>query len=185
MNRKLILYIAMSLDGYIAKKDDNIDFLSIVEKPDEDFGYADFLQNIDTVIWGRRTFDKVLSFGNGVPHKDKNVYVISSSKKGKEEHAEYCSNVVELVNSLKQKVGKDIYCDGGAEIVFELLKHRLFDRLIVSIIPHLLGDGIRLFKDNNIEQYVQLKKSISFPSGLVQLWYDIENNNKENGKQTV
>jgi dihydrofolate reductase len=50
MDRKLILYIAMSLDGYIAKKDDNIDFLSTVETPNEDFGYADFLQNIDTVI---------------------------------------------------------------------------------------------------------------------------------------
>ena len=71
MNRNLILYIAMSLDGFIAKKDDNIDFLSIVETPNEDFGFADFQQNIDTVIWGRKTFDKVLSFGNGVPYKDK------------------------------------------------------------------------------------------------------------------
>ncbi|MDD4453556.1 MAG: dihydrofolate reductase, partial [Proteiniphilum sp.] len=64
MSRKLILYIAMSLDGFIAKKDDNIDFLSMVEIPSEDYGYADFLQSIDTVIWGRRTFDKVLSFGD-------------------------------------------------------------------------------------------------------------------------
>ena len=67
MNRKVILYIAMSLDGYIAKHDDNIDFLSIVETPGEDFGYHDFLQNIDTVIWGRRTYDKVKSFGIEFP----------------------------------------------------------------------------------------------------------------------
>jgi len=181
MNRKLILYIAMSLDGYIAKKDDNIDFLSIVETPNEDFGYSDFLRNIDTVIWGRKTFDKVLSFGNGVPHKDKKVYVISSTKKGKEEHAEYCSNLVDLVKSLKNEKGKDIYCDGGAVVVFELLNHQLFDRLIVSVIPHILGDGIRLFKDSNIEQYLQFKRSISYPSGLVQLWYDIKTKNEENG----
>lgn len=121
MNRKLILYIAMSLDGYIAKKDGNIDFLSIVETPNEDFGYSDFLQNIDTVIWGRKTFDKVLSFGNGVPHKDKKVYVISKSKQGTIEHAEYASNAVELIKTLKHQTGKDIYCDGGAEIVYELL----------------------------------------------------------------
>lgn len=174
MNRKLILYIAMSLDGYIAKKDGNIDFLSIVETPNEDFGYADFLQNIDTVIWGRKTFDKVLSFGNGVPHKDKKVLVISKIRKGKEEHAEYTEDVVDLVKSLKQQEGKDIYCDGGAEIVFEILNNNLFDRIIVSVIPHLLGDGIRLFKNKNIEQKIIFKRSISYPSGLVQLWYDVQ-----------
>jgi dihydrofolate reductase len=174
MDRKLILYIAMSLDGYIAKKDDNIDFLSIVETLNEDFGYSDFLQNIDTVIWGRKTFDKVLSFGNGVPHKDKKVYVISTIKKGKEDHVEYSNNVIDLIKSLKRNEGKDIYCDGGAEVVFELLNNHLFDRIIVSVIPHLLGDGIRLFKDKNIEQHLQFKRSISYPSGLVQLWYDIK-----------
>lgn len=174
MNRKLILYIAMSLDGYIAKKDDNIDFLSIVETPEEDYGYADFLQNIDTVIWGRKTFDKVLSFGNGVPHKSKKIFVISKTRKGKEEHAEYADDVVSLVKSLKQQEGKDIYCDGGAEIVFELLNNNLFDQLIVNIIPHLLGEGIRLFKDENIEQKIKFKRSISYPSGLVQLWYIVQ-----------
>ncbi|WP_207492528.1 dihydrofolate reductase family protein [Aridibaculum aurantiacum] len=173
MSRKLVLYIAMSLDGFIAKKDDNIDFLSMVETPNEDFGYADFMQNIDTVIWGRKTFDKVLTFGNGVPHQDKKVYVISRTKTGKVEHAEFANNVVALVQALKEQPGKDIYCDGGAEIVYELMNHQLFDRLIVSIIPHFLGDGIRLFKEDNKEQKLHFKRSISYPSGLVQLWYDV------------
>ena len=171
----------MSLDGYIAKKDDNIDFLSLVETPKEDYGYADFLQNIDTVIWGRKTFDKVLSFGNGVPHKDKKVFVISATRKGKEEHAEYSGNVVDLVKALKKQKGKDIYCDGGAEIVYELLNHRLIDRIIVSIIPHLLGSGIRLFKEIDSEQQVKLKRSISYPSGLVQLWYEVHISKLEDG----
>lgn len=100
--------------------------------------------------------------------------MISKVREGKEEHAEYAENVVSLVKSLKQQEGKDIYCDGGAEIVFELLNNNLFDRLIVSVIPHLLGDGIRLFKDKNIEQKVKFKRSISFPSGLVQLWYNVQ-----------
>ena len=103
----------MSLDGYIAKTDDNIDFLSMVEIANEDFGYADFLQNIEIVIWGRKTFDKVLSFGKGVPHQDKKVFVISKTKKGHEDHAEYFDNVVALVKTLKQQTGKDIYCDGN------------------------------------------------------------------------
>ncbi|HMY85193.1 MAG: dihydrofolate reductase [Saprospiraceae bacterium] len=181
MKRKVILYIAMSLDGYIAKQDDNIDFLSIVESPGEDYGYAEFLNNIDTIIWGRRTFDKVLSFGNGVPHKDKKVYVISKTKTGKEEHAEYSNNVVDLINRLKTIDGKDIYCDGGAEIVFLLLKNKLIDRIIVSVIPHLLGDGIRLFKEGNMEQALKFKRSISYPSGLVQLWYDVNLKSDEHG----
>jgi dihydrofolate reductase len=173
MNRKLVLYIAMSLDGYIAKHDGNIDFLSIVEKPNEDYGYSEFLQSIDTVIWGRKTLDKVLTFGMGVPHSDKKVYVISKSREGFVEHAEYKADVVGLVKELKQKEGKNIYCDGGAEIVFELMKHKMFDRIIVSVIPHLLGDGVKLFKNQEIETNLEFKKSISFPSGLVQLWYDV------------
>ncbi|MCA6364990.1 MAG: dihydrofolate reductase [Bacteroidetes bacterium] len=174
MDRKVNLYIAMSLDGYIAGKDDNIDFLSVVETPGEDFGYAAFLQEIDTVIWGRKTFDKVLSFGGALPHADKSVFVISRSRTGKHEHAEYADDVVQLVKKLKAEPGKDIYCDGGAEIVFELLNHKLIDRLIVSVIPHLLGDGVRLFKANNVEQQLRFKKSLTFPSGLVQLWYDVK-----------
>lgn len=164
----------MSLDGHIAKKDDNIDFLSVVEIPGEDYGYSDFLKSIDTIIWGRKTFDKVLSFGNGVPHKDKKVFVMSKTKKGTHEHTEYSDNVTDLVKSLKQKEGKDIYCDGGAEIVCELLSSQLFEQIIISVIPHLLGDGIPLFKNKNIEQRLQLKRSISYPSGLVQLWYEVE-----------
>lgn len=174
MDRKLILYIAMSLDGYIATKDDSIDFLNMVEVPNEDYGYADFLQGIGTIIWGRKTFDKVLSFGGGLPHQDKEVFVISRTRKGKNGHIQYYDNVLDLINNLKDQEGKDIYCDGGAEIVSELLQNSLFDRIIVSVIPHLLGDGIRLFKDGNIEQNLKFKKAISFPSGLVQLWYDLK-----------
>ena len=162
----------MSLDGYIAKTDDNIEFLSIVETPNEDFGYADFQSTVDTIIWGRKTFDKVLSFEGGVPHKDKAVYVISGSRKGREGHAVYRDNVAELIKELQQQKGKNIYCDGGGEIVYELLRHKIIDRLIISIIPHLLGSGIRLFKDGRPEQNLRYKRSISYPSGLVQLWYD-------------
>lgn len=174
MQRKLILYIAMSIDGYIAKKDDNLDFLSSVEIPGEDYGHRDFLSSIDTVIWGRKTFEKVMSFGTGIPYQDKKVFVISRSRKGKEGHAVFHNNAIQLVSSLKQQSGKNIYCDGGAEIVTELLNHSLFDQIIISIIPHLLGSGIRLFKQENIEQQVQLKSSITYPSGLVQLWYDVK-----------
>ncbi len=174
MKRKLNLYIATSLDGFIAKTDGNIDFLSMVEKPGEDYGYADFLHGIDTVIWGRKTFDKVLSFGMGVPHSDKKVFVISRNQKGNHEHVIYHNDVIALVRALQQEEGKDIYCDGGSEIIAELMKHAMIDRIIVSVIPHLLGNGIRLFRDGCPEQDIELIRSIAFPSGLVQLWYEVK-----------
>lgn len=173
MERKVMLYIAMSLDGYIAKDEDNIDFLSKVDVPEEDYGYADFEQQVDTLIWGRKTYDKVMSFGIPFPHPDKKCYVLSRTRTGKNEHVEfYNGSIKELIKTIKEKEGKHIYCDGGGEVVFELLKYRLIDTLIVSVIPYLVGKGVRLFKDGRPEQDIRLTRSITFPSGLVQLWYE-------------
>ncbi len=183
MNRKVILYIAMSLDGYIAKPDGDIDFLSVVETQATDYGYADFLNNIDTLIWGRKTFDKVLSMVTEVPHQDKVVYVISKTREGTHAHAVYHPDVVALVRQLKQEKGKDIYCDGGSEIIAELLKHSLVDRIIVSIVPYLLGEGIPLFREGIPERKLTFRQSITFPSALVQLWYDVEENKPGNSSE--
>jgi dihydrofolate reductase len=169
--RKVILYIAMSLDGYIAGKDDNIDFLSIVEQEGEDYGFASFQQDVDTMIWGRKTYDKLLSFGIEFPHKDKACYVISRNKTGKDENVEFRSDLPTLIDQLKKETGKNIYCDGGGEIVASLLTHSLIDELIISVIPHLVGAGTRLFKDGLPSTSLRFKKSQTYPSGLVQLWY--------------
>ncbi|HEY0041148.1 MAG TPA: dihydrofolate reductase, partial [Flavisolibacter sp.] len=80
MERKVILYIATSLDGYIAKTDDDLGFLSIVEQEGEDYGYGEFLQTVDAVIVGRRTYDKVLSMGYAFPHADKDAYIITRTE---------------------------------------------------------------------------------------------------------
>lgn len=172
MNRETFLYIAMSLDGYIAAEDDNIDFLSIVDSPGEDFGYEDFVKNVDTVIWGRRTYDKVLTFGGGFPHQDKRVFVLSSTKTGGDEHVTFAGDLKSLYDRLYSQPGKHIYLDGGGGLVFEALKLDIIDHFIISIIPHLLGSGIRLFKDGCPETRIRFVKSIPFPTGLVQLWYD-------------
>jgi len=173
MNREVILYIGMSVDGYIAKEDGNIDFLSIVDAPNEDYGYYSFLHDIDTVIWGRKTYDKLLSFGIDFPHKDKKVYVLSRTKTGSDDNVTFFGgDIRDLISSLKGESGKNIYCDGGGELVFELLKYKLINKMVISVIPHLVGNGIRLFKDNRPEQHLRFIRSVSFPSGLVQLWYE-------------
>lgn len=174
--RKLVLYIAMSLDGYIADENDNLDFLSTVEMEGEDYGYTAFTKTVDTIIMGRRTYDKVLSFGIEFPHKDKKCYVLSKSKTGSDENVEFWNgSATELLNQIRQSEGKNIYCDGGSQVVFELMKAQLIDQYVISVIPVLLGNGILLFKPGRERSDLRLENSISYPSGLVQLWYSRKN----------
>ncbi|MBN8707006.1 MAG: dihydrofolate reductase [Bacteroidetes bacterium] len=170
--RKLVLYIAMSLDGYIATKNDDLSFLSVVEKEGEDYGYQAFTDTVDTVILGRKTYDKVMTLVDTFPHAEKETYVITRTQQPSIGNVNfYTGDLNDLVSGLKSKPGKTIFCDGGAELVNELLKLDIFDDLIISIIPVLLGDGIPLFKPGRHEGKLKLVSSKSFETGLVQVHY--------------
>jgi len=172
MNRKVILYIATSLDGYIATKNENLDFLSLVEQEGEDYGYADFIKTVDTVIVGRKSYDKVLSMGFDFPHADKKSYIITRTPKPPIGNIQfYTENLEALILKLKEKDGQNIFVDGGAEIVNLMMNDNLIDVFCVSIIPVLLGDGISLFQDNRPELQLKFVRSETFKSGLVQIWY--------------
>lgn len=123
--RKISLFIAISLDGYIAKPNNDLSFLKIVEKEGEDYGYAKFTSAIDTLIVGRKTYDYVLK-EIGSSHYDngeRDIYVITRTPKpNKGRVTFYTGDIAELVKKLKSENGKDIYCDGGAEVINELLK---------------------------------------------------------------
>jgi dihydrofolate reductase len=172
--RKLSLFIATSLDGYIAKPNDDLSFLKLAEKEGEDYGYKEFTATIDTIILGRKTYDYVLK-ELGSSHYDngeRNVFVITRTEKpdvGKTIF--YTGNLSELVQCLKSGTGKNIYCDGGAEIIHELLKHDLIDEFIISVLPILVGDGTRLFKDGRPEQQLEFISAKTFDTGLIQLHY--------------
>lgn len=172
--RKLVIFIATSLDGYIAKPNDDLNFLKSVEKEGEDYGYAEFMDNIDTIILGRKTFDYVVR-EIGSSHYDngqRDVYVITRTERPSVGRTTfYTGKLTELVQRLKSGSGNNIYCDGGAEIINELLQHDLIDELTISIIPVLVGNGTRLFKDNRPEQHLEFVSAISFETGLTQLHY--------------
>lgn len=172
--RKLSLFIATSLDGYIAKPNDDLDFLKIVEKEGEDYGYSEFTANVDTIILGRKTYDYVVK-EIGSSHYDnakRDVYVISRTKRPAVGRTTfYTGKLAELVQQLKAEDGKNIYCDGGAEIINELLQYNLIDEFTISIIPILLGNGTRLFKDNRPEQLLEFVGAKSFETGLLQIHY--------------
>lgn len=172
--RKLSLFIATSLDGYIAKPNDDLSFLKLVEKEGEDYGYKEFTDTIDTLIIGRKTYDYVLKeigpsfYDNG----QRDVYVITRTPRptiGRTRF--YTGNLADLVAQLKSENGKNIYCDGGADVINELLKNDLIDELIISIVPVLLGNGTRLFKDERPEQLLAFVEAKTFDTGLVQLHY--------------
>jgi dihydrofolate reductase len=171
-SRKVVLYIASSLDGYIAKPNDDLSFLSMVEKKGEDYGYGEFINSVDTVILGRKTYDWIMKQVPEYVHTDKNTYVITRTAKPSVGNTNfYTGNLKELISNLKAKEGKNIFIDGGAEVVNALSKENLIDEFCISVIPVLLGEGVRLFKDGRPEQKLKLVSTKQFDTGLVQLNY--------------
>lgn len=172
--RKLTLFIACSLDGYIAKYNDDLSFLKLVEKEGEDYGYAAFVEQVDTLLLGRKTYDYVVNT-IGAEHYDNGeraIYVVTRQNKAATGRTTfYNGNLKTLIEEIRSKEGKNIYCDGGAELIHALLQEDLIDEITVSIIPILLGDGIRLFKDGRPEQLLEFISAKTFDTGLVQLHY--------------
>lgn len=170
---KSILYIAMSLDGYIATKGNDLSFLDSFSDGTEDYGYHDFIEKVGTVIIGRKTYEIIQGFGVEFPHKKEKVYVLSNSKTGTDDNVEfYGGQLSRLIESIKKEESGDIFIDGGAEVVKSFASQNLIDLYIITIIPVFLGDGIHLFKEGRPKQDLTLLKSESYKNGAVQLWYE-------------
>lgn len=172
--RKVVLYISMSLDGFLATKDDDISWLSIVERKGEDYGYRAFNETVDTYIVGSKTYEKILSLTNGsFSHAQQNACYVITRKERKSEKGVtfYNKGVKSLIEELKSKEGKNIYCDGGAMVVKMLIEENLIDEYIISIIPIILGEGKRLFKDETSRVELETISSKKYESGLIQVHY--------------
>lgn len=174
MTRQVILYISMSLDGFIATLDDDLSWLSIVQKEGEDYGYGALQERCSAYIIGRKTYEVVLGLTGGeFPQSAMyDCYVITHEERAPENGLRFYTGPIEdLIKQLKSKEGKDIYCDGGAEIVNLLMEKDLIDEYIISVIPVLLGNGKRLFKGGLPRLDLKALPSTFFDSGLVQLHY--------------
>lgn len=171
--RKLIVFISMSLDGFLATEDDGLDWLQKVEKEGEDYGYADFTSEVDTYIVGRRTYDIVKDLeGYNPATKYDRCYVITRQEIPTENNVIfYNGDIQKLIADLKKQPGKNIYCDGGGQIVQLLMQHNLIDEYIVSVIPTILGSGKRLFLGGTPAIDIELLRSQQYDTGLVQLHY--------------
>ena len=164
----------MSLDGFISTKEDDLSWLSIVEKEGEDYGYEKFNETVDTCIVGRITYDTILKLTGGIfPQAEQHkCYVITRQSKEMENGVTFYNGDLEnLINELKSKEGNNIYCDGGGEIVKLLMAKNLIDEYIISIIPIVLGDGKRLFKGETPGIKLKTLSTRQYDSGLIQLHY--------------
>ena len=147
--RKIILYIATSLDGKIADKDGGVGWLEEIPNPEKsDYGYAEFYDCIDTTIMGNSTYRQVLEFPVEFPYKYKKNYVITrDTSLTKDNNVIYISeNVIDFIRDLKQMPGKDIWCVGGAELNALLLENQLIDELRLFVMPVILGRTVSTLK---------------------------------------
>lgn len=180
------VYIATTVDGYIAEPDGGVKFLdAFMESTDEgDMGFADFLGSVDVIVMGKKSFQKVISFGMEMwAYGETPVVIWSRSDELKIPEAlkrtVSCSNKspTDLFQELEQQGKRHAYVDGGFTVQ-SFLKHGLIDQLILTRVPLILGDGIPLFSTS--ERQIQLihEKTESFSNGLVQSKYRVSKERK-------
>ena len=174
MTVKVSVYIATSLDGFIARKNGEIDWLTGGESG-EDYGYAKFIATIDRIVMGRNSYEKVLTFG-GWPY-EKPVTVLTS--RDLSIPLALAQNVEarnlspgELLRELGRREVRHIYLDGGVTIQ-RFLRARFVDEMTITTIPILIGEGLPLFGALDGDIKLGLVKSASFLNGFVQNTYQV------------
>jgi dihydrofolate reductase len=177
--RKIILDLAVTLDGFIEGKNGEVDWCIM----DPEMGFTNFLNQIDTILYGRKSYDL---WGQYIPNANdpdtdkeiwklvhsKEKYVFSRTQIETDNQAKFINeNILEEVIKLKNKPGKDIWLYGGASLITAFINLGLVDEFRLSIHPVILGEGKPLFID--IKQRLNLKmvNTRTFSSGVVQLFY--------------
>ncbi len=168
------LFIATSIDGYIAREDGSIDWLESIDHPkDVDYGYSAFMSGVDTIVMGRKTYEDVVGFDVDWPYADYKCYVVSSRNEVEisTPQTEIISGITDSdLQKMKQHAKKDIWIVGGGVLIANFLNKGVIDSMLISLIPVVLGNGRPLFKDGQ-ETVFKLSETESFESGVVNLTY--------------
>jgi dihydrofolate reductase len=164
MARDLVLYIATSLDGYIAEKDGDVSWLEDNAEGALLNAFETFYESVDTVIMGHTTFSQIVCelSPDKWPYEGKKCYTATRKPHKDDPRSEFIQDdFLGFVKQLKDKPGKDIWLVGGADIANQFIAENLVDKYIISLIPIILGDGIPLFSSNNkkIEMRMEQVKS--------------------------
>jgi dihydrofolate reductase len=173
------VHCAMSLDGFIARKDHSIDFLESLEPPQdgEDYGWAEFFDPLDGMVMGRNTYDVVLGF-KVWHYGDKKVMVLTTRDI---EIPDFITGEVipfegtpeQALEEMKKRDCTELYIDGG-EVVQQFLSAGLVDKMIIATIPILIGDGIPLFGELDKDMLFEVTDLIKYDNGLVMTYYQLK-----------
>ena len=175
--RKIIVYIATSADGFIARKDGAVDWL---DRPQTagDYGMGKFYKSIDTILWGRKTYEMALGFqSEGKEGAESDIKNYAFSRRPPKKVARGFEFVKEpikkFVKRLRSQKGKDIWMMGGAGIIGSFLDASAIDEFIIHVIPTFIGEGIPLMAPRHRTVPLKLKSCKKFSDGVVRLHYQV------------
>jgi len=173
--RKVIVSIATSADGYIARPDGNLEWLTSRPRPKGFYGMGDFVKSIDTKVLGRKTYEEGLRLGGKFEGNDRTVVF---SRRARPADAPPGVEVVnadvgEFVARLREQPGKDIWLMGGGELIASFLDEHAVDEFIVRVVPVFIGDGIPLIARRHRHTPLELLDVERFENGVVQLHYRV------------
>jgi len=171
--KKIILYIAASLDQRIAEPDGGLEWLTGVPNPQKTNGeYKDLLASVDTVLIGGRAYRELLNMDVIWPYQEQMTYVVSHHNWGDENKVRFITdNIVENISVLRNEPGKDILLVGGGELISMLLAADLIDEMWITYIPVILGKGIPLFPEQTKESKWELVENTVHKSDILTVKY--------------
>ena len=178
--RKIIVYIATSADGFIARPDGSVDWLDR-PSPKGNYGMGMFYKSVDTILWGRKTYETALDFqkkgvpGSAFDTRVKNyVFTRSLLQSPAPAGVEFVGEPIKAFSTrLREKKGKDIWMMGGARIIASFLDEGEIDDFMIHVIPTFIGEGIPLIAPGRRNVPLKLISCTKFPDGVVKLHYAV------------
>jgi|SRR5215831_16809125 len=173
--RKIIVYIATSADGFIARADGSVDWLDR-PRPKGNYGTGSFYRLIDTCVLGRKTYEQSVKFGMAEGYSGKKNYVLSRTlaKAASPKVTVINNNVAAFAQHLRAEKGRHIWLVGGAALIASFLEAGAVDEFIIHVIPHMIGEGIPLVSPQHRDLPLKLLTCRTFPDGVVVLHYSVE-----------
>jgi len=174
--RKVIVHIAASADGYIARPDGDLEWLTSRPAPKGFYGMEAFMKTVDTMVIGRKTYEESLKLG-GTFDSTSRTFVFSRQKPPAKipKGVEFVNEAIgPFISRLREQPGKDIWLMGGGELIASCLDEKVIDEFVVSVVPVFIGDGIPLIARRHRHVPMTLKSVERFDDGLVQLHYLVD-----------
>src|SRR5437879_716964 len=175
--RNVIVHIATSADGYIARPDGDLEWLTSRPAPEGFYGMNAFMRSIDTKLLGRKTYEMSLRMGAKFDSKSRTiVFSRHAPPADAPSGVEFATGPIgSFVGRLRERPGKDIWLMGGGELIASFLDEHAIDDFVISVVPVFIGDGIPLIARRHRHVPLDLQSSERFEDGLVQLRYRVQN----------